>query len=57
LEAELLPDDVNLPKNTAIDYDLEKAFEDVVKRQNEQQKILEIKNLVQSKPPLQDKTL
>ncbi len=53
LEAELQPDDVNLPKNEAIDYDLEKAFEDVVKRQKEQQKILEIKNSLQSRPPLE----
>ncbi len=53
LEAELQPDDVNLPKNTAIDYDLEKAFEDVVKRQKEVQKSLEIENLIRSRPPLE----
>jgi hypothetical protein len=48
LEAELLPDDVNLPKNTAIDYDLEKAFEDVVKHQKEVHQ-----KKVQSRLPLQ----
>jgi hypothetical protein len=48
LEAELQPDDVNLPKNKAIDYDLEKAFEDVVEHQKEVHQ-----KKVQSSSPLQ----